>query len=111
MAKQTFSRISVKAAAITGAVIGLLCWLLAIPFSFSGYWMVGYFGRYNMMNEYTSYMMNGIFYPYNGIGYYPTGDISHSYSIASVIIDIVLGTLAGLVIAPVYNWSLKLDKR
>ncbi len=124
MSKQTFSGISVKAAAITGAVIGFLCWLLVIPFSFSGYGMMGYPGGYGMMNGYTGYMMggvfhnatfgymtNGVFYPYNGIGYYPTGYVFHSYSIASVIIDIVLGVLAGLAIALVYNWALKLDKR
>ncbi len=111
MAKQTFSEISVKAAAITGAVIGFLCWLLFISFSFSGYGTVGYFGGYGMMNGYTGYMMNGIFYPYNGTGYYPNGDVFHSYGIASVIIDIVLGALAGLAIALVYNWALKLDKR
>ena len=123
-AKQTFSGISVKAAAITGAVIGFLCWLLVIPFSFYGYGMMGYFGGYGMMNGYTGYMiggvfhnatfgymMNGVFYPYNGTGYYPTGDLFHAYSIASAIIDIVLGALAGLAIALVYDWALKLDKR
>ena len=124
MAKQTFSEISVKAAAITGAVIGFLCWLLFISFSFSGYGTVGYFGGYGMMNGYTGYMvgsvfhnatfgymMNGIFYPYNGTEHYPNGDVFHSYGIASVIIDIVLGALAGLAIALVYNLALKLDKR
>ena len=50
MAKQTFSGISVKAAAITGAVIGFICWLLVIPFSFSGYGMMSYFDGYGMMN-------------------------------------------------------------
>ena len=113
-----------KAAAITGAVIGFLCWLLVIPFSFSGYGMMGYFGGYGMMNGYTSYMiggafhnatfgymMNGVFYPYNGTGYYPTWGIFHAYSLVSAIIDIVLGALAGFAIALVYDWALKLDKR
>ncbi|MDE1860211.1 MAG: hypothetical protein KGH72_00660 [Candidatus Micrarchaeota archaeon] len=121
MAKQTFPVINVKAAAITGAVIGFLCWLLVIPLGFSGYGMMGYFGGYGTMNyRYMGYMMggvfhnatfgymmNGVFYPYNATGYYPTGDIFHSYSFASVIIDIVLGALAGLAIALVYNWALK----
>ena len=124
MAKQTFSEISVKAAVITGAVIGFLCWLSFISFSFSGYGTVGYFGRYGMMNGYTGYMMggvfhnvtfgymmNGIFYPYNGTGYYPNEDVFHSHGVASVTIDIVLGALAGLAIALVYDWTLKLDKR
>ncbi len=124
MAKQIFSGISVKAAAITGTIIGFLCWLLVIPFSFSGYGMIGYFGGYGMMNGYTGYMMggvshnatfgymmNGVFHPYSETGYRPTVDVFHSYSIASAIIDIVLGALAGLAIALVYNWALKLDKR
>ncbi len=125
MAKQTFSGINAKAAAITGAVIGLFCWLLVILFSFSGYGMMGYLGGYGMMNyRYMGYMtggvfhnatfgymMNGVFYPYNGTGHYSNGDVFHSYSIASVITDIVLGALAGLAIALIYNWALKLDKR
>ena len=65
-----------------------------------------------MMNYgYTGYMMGGVFHPYNGTGYYLPGGIFHSYSFASVIIDIVLGALAGLIIALVYNWALKLDRR
>ncbi len=113
-----------KAAAITGAVIGFLCWLLVIPFSFYGYGMMGYFGGYGMMNGYTGYMiggvfhnatfgymMNGVFYPYNGTGYYPTWGIFHAYGLVSAIIDIVLGALAGFAIALVYDWALKLDKR
>lgn len=36
MAK-TFAEINVKTAAITGAVLGFLCWLLVIPYSYSGY--------------------------------------------------------------------------
>ena len=120
MAKRTFSGISLKAAIVTGAIVGFLCWLLVIPYSFSGYGMMGYYGGYGMMNYRTTgymmgnvfhnatfgYMMNGQFYPYNGTGYYPT-TVFHSYSIASIIIDIVVGALAGLAIAVVYNWALK----
>lgn len=77
-----------------------------------------------MMNKYTGYvmggvfhnatfgyMMNGVFYSYNITGYYPNEDVFHSYRIASMIIDIVLGALAGLAIALVYNLTLKLNKR
>ena len=120
MAKQTFSGISLKAATITGAIVGFLCWLLVIPYSFSGYGMTGYYGGYGMMNYGTMgymmgnvfhnatfvYMMNGQFYPYNRTGYYPA-TVFHSYSIVSIIIDIVVGALAGFVIAAVYNWALK----
>lgn len=62
-------------------------------------------------NATLGYLMNGIFYPYNGTRYYPNGDVFYSYGIGSVIIDVVLGALVGLAIALVYNLALKLDKR
>lgn len=34
-----FSQINVKAAAITGAIIGFLCWLFFAPFGMMGYMM------------------------------------------------------------------------
>lgn len=40
MAKN-FSEINLKAAAITGAIFGFLCWLLVIPYSYSGYGAIG----------------------------------------------------------------------
>ncbi len=78
--KMNFSQINVKAAAITGAVIGFLCWLLVIPYGFSGYGLMG-----NMM-----------------------GDIFHSYSAISVVLDIIIGAILGAAIGIVYNWALKL---
>ncbi len=101
MAKQTFSEIRVKASAINGQLLG-----------FSGYGVMDSFGGYGMMDyKYTGYMRNGIFYTYNGTGYHIPGGILHNYSLAFVIIDIVLGALVGLAIAAAYNWTLTLDKR
>ncbi len=77
-----------------------------MSYGYTSYMMGGVFH-----NATFGYMTNGVFHPYNGTGYYLPGGIFHSYSFASVIIDIVLGALAGLIIALVYNWALKLDRR
>ncbi len=76
----SFSKINVKAAAVTGAVLGFLCWLLIIPFGFMGYggMMTGFWG------------------------------IFHGYTIASVAIDVVLSAALGGLIAVIYNWALSL---
>ena len=88
MGKVNYSGINAKAAAITGGVVGFLCWLLIMPYSSSGY-------TYGMMGYVTGYgtgMMN----------------LSHSYSPLSIILDIVLGAIFGAVIALIYNWVLEL---
>jgi hypothetical protein len=84
MAKNNFSEINWKAATITGAVLGFLWWLVMVPW----YGMMG-FSTYGMMG----YMMG------------------YTYSVftpLSVIVVVICGAIAGLVIAVVYNWALKL---
>ncbi len=126
MAKQNFPEINVKAAVVTGSVLGFICWLLVIPYSYSGYGLIGYmmggYGGYTnyspagyMMGNYAhysnatfGYMMNGVFHTYDGTGYYPVMDIFHNYSPLSILLDILLGAVAGVLIAWVYNWALKL---
>ncbi len=93
MAKN-FSEINVKAATITGGALGLLCWLLVIPYSASGYGIMGYMTGYNSGSNVIS-----------GTGMM---DIFHNYSPLSIVIDIVLGAIAGALIALIYNWALKL---
>lgn len=84
MAKISYSEINVKAATITGAVIGFLAWLIMFPW----YTMTG-FGSYGVMG----YMM----------GYFST-----VFSPLSVIVSIICGAIAGVIIAVMYNWALKL---
>ena len=86
MAKTNYPEINLKAAAITGGVLGLLCWLLIIPYSSSVYNMMGYIVGY-------------------GTG---TMSIFHSFSLLSIIIDMALGAVSGALIALIYNWALKL---
>ena len=86
MAKTNFAEINVKAATITGAIIGFLCWLLIIPQGSSGY-------MYGMMGYITGYgtgMMGGF----------------GSYGLLSIILDVALGAMLGIVIALVYNWAI-----
>ena len=92
MAK-TFSEINVKAATITGAILGFLCWLLVIPYSYSGYGLMGY-----MMGYGSNVVTNGTYMM----------DIFHNYSPLSILVDIVLGVIIGAIIAIIYNWTLKL---
>ena len=93
MPKNNFSGINVKAAAITGGIVGFFCWLLVIPYSYSGYGMMGY-----MMGYGSNVAVNGTYMM----------DIFHNYTLASILIDIVLGALTGTIIGIVYNWALKL---
>lgn len=85
MAKINFSVINVRAATITGAIFGFLCWLLFTPYGTPYYGIMGY------MMGYSTYMM-GVFH----------------YSPLSILTDIVLGAIAGALIAIIYNWALKL---
>ncbi len=73
-----FSEINVKAATITGAILGLLCWLLVVPYGFVGYGMMGY------------------------------GSAFRVYGLLSVVLDAALGAIAGAVIGIIYNLALKL---
>jgi hypothetical protein len=83
MAKTNYFEINIKAATITGAVVGFLAWLIMFPW----YSMAG-FGSYGMMG----YMM----------GYFYT-----VFSPLSVIVSMICGAIAGVIIAVVYNWALK----
>ena len=77
-----FSQISVKAAAITGAVLGFLCGLFSIG-------MVGMMGL-----------------PYAGMTM-----MGGSYSVLgwlTAIYGLVIGAVVGGLIAIVYNWALSL---
>lgn len=87
MAKQIFSEINVKAAAITGTILGFLCWLLALPFWFYGYGMISAYSTR------ISHVTTGMAY---GLG------------IISLVSSIIIGAVAGILIAVIYNWALKL---
>lgn len=84
--KMNYSEINLKAAAITGAVLGFLAWFVMVPW----YLNAGY-GAYGMMG----YMM--------GLGY-----AYASSALLSAIVTAICGAIAGAAIAIVYNWSLKL---
>ena len=84
MAKSNFSGINVRAATITGSVIGFLFWLFMVPW----YGMMG-FNTYGMMGYMMSYT-NSVFGP------------------LSIIIAIICGAIAGAVIGLVYNWAITL---
>ncbi len=82
-----------KAATITGGILGFLCWFLVIPYSYSGYGMIGYmmgYGPIGVVNQ--PYMM----------------DIFHNYSPLSIVLDVIIGAVLGALIAILYNWALKL---
>lgn len=83
MAKKSFLEINVKAAAITGAIIGFLASLFAVAW----YGMVG--TGYGIMG----YMM----------GYAP------SLLVAPLIVveAVICGAITGALIALLYNWLLK----
>lgn len=85
MAKNNYSEINVKAATITGAIIGVLCWLFMIPW----YGMMGVNAYYGTMG----YMM---------------GYANSVVGPLSVVIAIICGAIAGAVIGWIYNWALKL---
>ena len=86
MVKINYSGINVKAAAITGGVVGFLCWLLIIPQGSSGY-------MYGMMGYITGYGTGMA----GGFG---------SLVLLSMILDVALGAMLGIVIALVYNWAI-----
>ena len=86
MAKSNYSRINVRAATITGAIIGFLFWLFMVPW----YGMMG-FNTYGAMG----YMMGGYAGSVVGWPLY-------------IIIAIICGAIAGAVIGLVYNWAITL---
>ncbi|MDE1833644.1 MAG: hypothetical protein KGH58_04470 [Candidatus Micrarchaeota archaeon] len=94
MAAGRFSEISIRAAAITGAVLGFLCWLLVMPYgALSGgahYGIMGYMMGY-----------------YGGTATYPSAAIGGIWAL-SVLFGAIGGAIAGAVLAVVYNWALKL---
>ncbi len=92
MARRVFSEINAKAAAITGAVLGFVCGLLAIPYGLSGYGVTGYMMGYQASAS-DAYVM---------------GSTAYAYGLLFILLDIVLGAVLGAVIALIYNWALKL---
>lgn len=86
MVKNIFSEINVKAATVTGAVIGLLCWLFGFGIGFGNMPMYGF--------------VNGM------MGYYMMG--YSSYVALYFLALVVVGAVIGFAIAIVYNWTLKL---
>lgn len=83
MAKGNFYEINIKAAVVAGAVIGLLFFLLMMPYGVSAYGMMGY--------------MYGTFHSV-GVG----------YLLLMAVVGLIYGAITGAIIAIVYNWALKL---
>ncbi len=87
---RNFIEINVKAAAIAGAVIGLLGWVAA--FSWLGmmgggtYGMMGYTGGYQSSQPYAYAQL----------------------SVFSLAMMVVLFAALGVIVAYVYNWALRL---
>lgn len=80
-----YSKINERAAAVTGAIVGLLCWVLGLGVGFGGMPM------YNLMNG----MMGG-YYGYSGLA-------------TSLLVSLAIaGAIVGAVIGFVYNWALEL---
>jgi Na+/melibiose symporter-like transporter len=84
MPKANFSEINVKAAIITGAIIGFLAWLVMVPW----YGVTG-FSRFGMMG-------------------YMIGYSSYVFIPLSILVVVICSAIAGALIAIVYNWALKL---
>lgn len=82
MAKINYSEINVKAATITGALVGFLCWVFGSLIGFTNISMYGFVGYYM-------------------IGY-------AGFAVLYLIFLIVIGAIIGLLIAMIYNWALKL---
>ncbi|MDE1869423.1 MAG: hypothetical protein KGH71_00360 [Candidatus Micrarchaeota archaeon] len=80
-----FLEINLRAATITGAVVGFLCWILGLGIGFGGMPMYGF--------------MNGM------MGYYMLG--YSGYTGLYVIALVVVGGILGAIIALVYNWALR----
>ena len=85
MAKSNYSRINVRAATITGAIIGFLFWLFMVPW----YGMIG-------------------FNTYGAMGYVMGGYAGFVIGSLSIIIAIICGAIVGAVIGLVYNWAITL---
>lgn len=83
MAK-TLSEINVKAATITGAVIGFLAWLIMVP-----WYGMGGFSSYGMMGNMMGYAYS-------------------TFSLLPVIVVTLCGAIAGAIIGFIYNWALKI---
>lgn len=81
-----FSQINVKAATITGGVVGFLCWLFGLGIGFNSMPIYGF------MSSMMSYYMMGY----------------SNFAILYLITLIVVGAILGGIIAIVYNWSLTL---
>lgn len=81
-----FSQINVKAATITGAVVGFLCWILGLILGFGSMPMYGF--------------INGM------MGYYMMGYSSFAGLYFAVLI--ITGAILGAIIGVVYNWALKI---
>ena len=85
MAKSNYSRINVRAATITGGLIGFLFWLFMVPW----YGMVG-------------------FNTHGAMGYGMGGYAGFVVGSLSIIIAIICGAIVGAVIGLVYNWAITL---
>lgn len=77
-----YSKISAKAATITGAVLGLICSLFAVV------------------------LVSGMGMMYAGISM--MGNAFAYFGWISVLYGIVLGAISGFLIAVIYNWSLSI---
>ncbi len=89
MTKQAFPQINVKAAAIAGAVIGVLVWLFDAGAGFGGMPMYGY--------------MSGM------LGYYGAGVGYAGSAVLYFIVPIICGAVVGVIAAWVYNQALRLE--
>ena len=86
MAKTAYSKINLKAAAITGAVIGFLC-------SLFGMMMIG-FGMTPMMYGFTNGAYSGYSWP-------------SAFFLYFIIYMTVVGAIIGALIAVTYNYALE----
>ncbi|MDE2217305.1 MAG: hypothetical protein KGJ87_09135 [Planctomycetota bacterium] len=82
-----FSQINVRAATITGAAVGLLCWLFGAGIGFASMPMYGF-------------VSGGM------MGYYMMG--YSGYAVLYLITLGIVGALVGAIIGFVYNWALRL---
>lgn len=86
MVKVNYSAINVKAATITGAVVGFIFWIFGLAMGFTSMPMYGF--------------MNGM------MGYYMAG---YAGFVGLYFLSlIIIGAIIGLLIAVIYNWALKL---
>ena len=83
MAKTAYSKINLKAAVITGAVIGFLCSLFGMIIGF------GMMPMYGFMNAYAGYSLSSAFFLY------------------FIIYAVVVGAVIGALISATYNYVLE----